>query len=92
MSVALIQLIIALAPLGEQVIAALVPLIQHLIDGGAPESFKDVATVIVQGIALDHPDWDEAQKKRYAVDAITQYAQDQGVPVDPTILAQVTGP
>jgi hypothetical protein len=39
----------------------------------------EVCQAICDGIAAGHPDWDDATKRQFALDAIAQYLTTQGV-------------
>lgn len=60
--------------------------VQQLIDllPGTPEQeLVKSAHNIMRGIWADHPDWDDAQKRRYAVDAIELRAIELGANIAP---------
>jgi hypothetical protein len=76
----LIQLAIRLAPVLDDALEALAKQLVALI----PDVNRDFAwgcLDITRGIYVDHPDWSEDQKQRYARDAITNLARDMMVPV-----------
>lgn len=80
---ALMQLAIRLAPIAEDAVVAGFKLLVEQIPGDAHQQFLWGAADIVRGVFVDHPDWDEAQKRRYSIDAINQLALDMEVTLDP---------
>ena len=82
----LIALLVAAAeklapPLVELLAQAIKNLTTDL--GKHATAFADQATLIINGIGVDHSDWPADQKRRYAFDAIQLMAVNEGAPFSP---------
>lgn len=81
MSSELVSLIIALAPIGAQLISQLITALTGALDvGHTPDTLTSVTKRIVDGINIDHPDWPAEQRARYAADAIAVWVRDHPAP------------
>lgn len=70
MSPLLIQLILALAPYGVEVVNALIPVITGIF-AQSPETVSDMLKTITGSVNASHPDWTQEERNSYIQSTLT---------------------